>query len=51
MLYGALGYNLYFDWGPANSYTRWQMAFWPHWDIGGSSSSTSSPSWSASFSW
>jgi hypothetical protein len=35
MLYAALGYNLYFYWGPGNSYTSWHMPFWPHWDIGG----------------
>jgi amino acid transporter len=35
MLYGALGYNLWFYWGPANSYTSWHLSFWPHWDIGG----------------
>ena len=35
MLWGALGYNLYFYWLPVNSYTTWQMTFWPHWDIGG----------------
>ena len=35
LLWGALGYNLYFYWGPGNSYTSWHMGFWPHWDIGG----------------
>ncbi len=35
MLYGALGYNLWFYWRPINSFTTWQMPFWPHWDIGG----------------
>ena len=35
MLWGALGYNLWFYWKPANSYTSWQMTFPPHWDIGG----------------
>ncbi len=35
ILWGALGYNLYFYWGPGNSYTSWHMQFWPHWDIGG----------------
>ena len=35
MLWGALGYNLYFYWGPGNSATSWHMPFWPHWDIGG----------------
>jgi amino acid transporter len=35
MLYGALGYNLYYYWGPGNSYTSWHLQFWPHWDIGG----------------
>ena len=35
LLWGALGYNLYFYWGPGNSYTTWHMGFWPHWDIGG----------------
>ena len=35
MLWIALGYNLYFYWGPGNSATSWHMGFWPHWDIGG----------------
>ncbi len=35
MLFAALGYNLYFYWGTGNSFTSWQMQFWPHWDIGG----------------
>src|SRR5580692_4086734 len=35
MLWGALGYNLWFYWQPVNSYTTWQMTFAPHWDIGG----------------
>lgn len=35
MLFGALGYNLYYYWGPGNSYTSWHLQFWPHWDIGG----------------
>jgi amino acid transporter len=35
MLWAALGYNLYFYWGPGHSYTSWNMGFWPHWDIGG----------------
>jgi amino acid transporter len=35
MLWAALGYNLYFYWGPGNSYTSWQLTVWPHWDIGG----------------
>ncbi len=35
MLYGALGYNLWFYWRPGNSYTSWHLSFWPHWDIGG----------------
>ena len=35
MLWGALGYNLYFYWLPVNSSTSWQMTFWPHWHIGG----------------
>ena len=35
MLYGALGYNLYFYWRPDNSATSWQMPFWPHWHMGG----------------
>ena len=35
MLWGALGYNLWFYWGPGNSSTSWHMGFWPHWDIGG----------------
>ena len=35
MLWSALGYNLYFYWKPVNSYTTWQMTFWPHWHMGG----------------
>jgi amino acid transporter len=35
MLWGALGYNLWFYWRPVNSFTTWQMTFWPHWHIGG----------------
>jgi amino acid transporter len=35
MLYGALGYNLWYYWGPGNSSTSWHMGFWPHWDVGG----------------
>jgi amino acid transporter len=35
LLYGALGYNLWFYWRPVNSFTSWHMQFWPHWDIGG----------------
>jgi amino acid transporter len=35
MLWGALGYNLWFYWQPVNSFTSWQMTFPPHWDIGG----------------
>ncbi len=35
MLWAALGYNLWFYWQPVNSYTGWQMTFWPHWHIGG----------------
>ena len=34
MLFGALGYNLYFYWGRKQLH-EWQMQFWPHWDIGG----------------
>ncbi len=33
MLWAALGYNLYFHWGPGHSYTSWHMGFWPHRDI------------------
>jgi amino acid transporter len=35
ILWAALGYNLYYYWGPGNSYTSWKLGFWPHWDIGG----------------
>jgi amino acid transporter len=35
MLWGMLGYDLYFYWKPVNSYSTWQMPFWPHWDMGG----------------
>jgi hypothetical protein len=37
MLWGALGYNLWYYWTPARSgeATRWNMSFWPHWQIGG----------------
>jgi amino acid transporter len=35
MLWAALIYNLWFYWRPSNSYTTWQMTFWPHWHIGG----------------
>jgi amino acid transporter len=35
MLWGALGYNLWYYWQPINSYTTWQMTFWPHWHMGG----------------
>ncbi len=35
MLFSALGYNLYYYWGPGNSSTSWQMSFWPHWNVGG----------------
>jgi amino acid transporter len=35
MLWGALGYNLWYYWQPGNSSTSWQMGFWPHWHMGG----------------
>jgi amino acid transporter len=35
ILWSALGWSLYADWGPANSYTVWNMPFPPHWHIGG----------------
>jgi hypothetical protein len=35
MLYGAMGYNLWYYWRPTNSFTTWHMSFWPHWNIGG----------------
>ena len=35
MLWSALVYNLWFYWRPSNSYTTWQMTFWPRWHIGG----------------
>ncbi|HEY1733498.1 MAG TPA: APC family permease, partial [Acidimicrobiales bacterium] len=35
ILYGALGYNLWYYWQPVNSYTSWTIPFWPHWHMGG----------------
>ena len=35
ILFGALGYNLWFYWRPVNSYTTWTVPFWPHWQMGG----------------
>ena len=35
ILYGALGYNLWYYWNPVNSYTSWTLPFWPHWHMGG----------------
>ena len=35
MLFGALGYNLWFYYRPVNSYTTWTVPFWPHWHMGG----------------
>jgi amino acid transporter len=35
ILYGALGYNLWYYWQPVNSYTSWTLPFWPHWHMGG----------------
>jgi amino acid transporter len=35
MLWGALGYDLWFYWQAGNSYSHWQMPFAPHWIIGG----------------
>ena len=35
ILWAALGYNLYYYWNPANSFTSWTMQFPPHWHIGG----------------
>lgn len=35
MLWGALGWSLYYYWKPANSYTSWKMPFAPHWHMGG----------------
>jgi amino acid transporter len=35
ILWAAMGYNLWYYWKPENSYTSWQMTFWPHWHMGG----------------
>ncbi len=35
MLFGALGYNLWYYWNPANSATSWTLPFPPHWHMGG----------------
>jgi len=35
ILYGALGYNLWYYWNPTHSTTSWTMPFWPHWHMGG----------------
>jgi amino acid transporter len=35
MLWGALGYDLYYYYLPANSSSHWQIPFWPHWNMGG----------------
>jgi amino acid transporter len=36
MLYGALGYDLYYYYRPVNStYSHWTLPFWPHWYMGG----------------
>ncbi len=35
MLFGALGYNLWYYWNPTHSTTSWTVPFWPHWHMGG----------------
>jgi amino acid transporter len=35
MLFAILGWSLWFYHDPNQSYTTWQMPFWPHWTIGG----------------
>ena len=35
MLFGILGWSLWFYHDPNNSYTTWQIPFWPHWTLGG----------------
>ena len=37
IMYAAGGWSLWADWDVAtgNSYTSWQIPFWPHWYVGG----------------
>jgi amino acid transporter len=35
LLFGALGFSIYYDWNPNFGYTYWTMPFAPHWAIGG----------------
>jgi amino acid transporter len=35
ILWAAMGYNFWFYWRTINSYTTFQLPFWPHWDMGG----------------
>ncbi len=37
MLWGALGYNLWYYWSPSRSgsATQWDLSFWPHWQMSG----------------
>ncbi len=35
LLWGALGYDLWYYWKPANSYSTWHVPIWPHWTMGG----------------
>lgn len=35
MLFGILGWSVWFYHDPNQSYTSWHMPFWPHWTIGG----------------
>jgi amino acid transporter len=35
ILWIALGYNLWYYYRPVNSYSHWQMTFWPHLYMGG----------------
>jgi len=35
MLFAILGWSVYFYTDPNQSYSTWQMPFWPHWTIGG----------------
>jgi hypothetical protein len=35
MLWAALGYDLWYYWKPADSYSTWHMPIWPHWTMGG----------------
>jgi amino acid transporter len=35
MLWGILGWSIYYYTDPNQSYSAWHMPFWPHWTIGG----------------